>query len=367
MPGPRPLSGENAMRRIGIPNVLAALTLGALSLPLQGCGVLLSTFGVPARAPDTYVVRHGPEEYCVLSMPGLNRDQRTLRTVILGNPSVATEESRLLFSAAPETDWIAIDRAGHGHSTRREEPSPVDQARALFTIADGRAGGRKHVLVVASWSAGIAYYLARQHPDRIAGVVLLGPEVVPDPSLQDCWAALLDVWGLGPLLAETIGAPWARWVSVPGQLDLAVGQDSTGQPWCGIRDRCVELVSRPSNIRAMVRDEAAMLDFLRRFTPQIAAIDVPMVCLVGDRDHIVPVDRHAGALESLRPETRSFIVPGAGYQLHWTHPEVVAGAVRYVEALAGLQPGAEEPDPGEFGLPAEVGLSALRGVRPVPY
>ena len=26
MPGPRPLSGENAMRRIGIPNVLAALT-----------------------------------------------------------------------------------------------------------------------------------------------------------------------------------------------------------------------------------------------------------------------------------------------------------------------------------------------------
>src|ERR1700676_2332874 len=70
---------------------------------------------------------------------------------------------------------IAPSYRGHGDSDRPASGYTLDQfAKDVFAVADA-AGARRFVLVGFSMSGKFAQYIAAVHPERILGLVLIGP------------------------------------------------------------------------------------------------------------------------------------------------------------------------------------------------
>src|SRR5881394_1370412 len=103
---------------------------------------------------------------------------------------------------------ILIDRPGHGWSTRENfsDSTPQPQARmvaqALQQLGIGRA-----VLVAHSWSGAVSLRIALDHPDRVAGLVMLAPVAYPWPGGVSQYNYVVTTPVIGPLLAYTVTLP----------------------------------------------------------------------------------------------------------------------------------------------------------------
>ncbi|MCD0159498.1 alpha/beta fold hydrolase, partial [Deinococcus sp. 6GRE01] len=66
---------------------------------------------------------------------------------------------------------------------------------------------------------------------------------------------------------------------------------------------------------------------------------VPVTVLAGRQDRLSPPAQHADLLTRLLPDATQLDLPGGGHQLHWTHPQEVAGAVRAALGVASRSSG----------------------------
>jgi pimeloyl-ACP methyl ester carboxylesterase len=112
-------------------------------------------------------------------------DGRTLRTVHAGEggPVVVFEAglgscasmwlpAQRLVSASTRT--VAYDRAGHAGSTADSEPRSLSRiGEDLHALVEDVSPDQPVVLVAHSWGGPIVRCFADQHPDRVAGVVLV--------------------------------------------------------------------------------------------------------------------------------------------------------------------------------------------------
>src|SRR5256714_9279698 len=75
---------------------------------------------------------------------------------------------------------ILIDRPGHGWSTRAhlDQSSPAMQARMIAESIE-KLGLGPAVVVVHSWSGALGALLALDHPERVAGRVMVAPGAFP--------------------------------------------------------------------------------------------------------------------------------------------------------------------------------------------
>src|SRR3954451_17746492 len=132
---------------------------------------------------------------------------------------------------------ILVDRPGHGWSTRErlQDSTPAIQGRM---IAEGlrKLGVGPALLVVHSWSGALGASMALDHPERVAGLVMLAPVAYPWRGGVGWYNKLITTPVIGPLLAYTItlplgcllAGPGARGVFLPQSLPLNfVGSTST--------------------------------------------------------------------------------------------------------------------------------------------
>lgn len=103
---------------------------------------------------------------------------------------------------------ILIDRPGHGWSTRarRRDSTPEIQAR-MIDEALARLGIARAIFVVHSWSGALGARLALDHPQRVAGLVMLAPVTHPWRGGVGRYNELIAMPVIGPLLAYTITLP----------------------------------------------------------------------------------------------------------------------------------------------------------------
>ena len=104
---------------------------------------------------------------------------------------------------------ILVDRPGPWLERATAEPdaaSPAHQAAMLSEMLD-RLGIDRAIIVAHSWAGTVATALALDHPDQVAGLVLLAPVSHPWPGGIAWYYHIAAAPLFGPLFAYTLALP----------------------------------------------------------------------------------------------------------------------------------------------------------------
>jgi pimeloyl-ACP methyl ester carboxylesterase len=249
--------------------------------------------------------------------------------LIHGNPGFledfAPDDSGGVFAMlAHEFRVIAVDRPGHGYSSRpsASATSPQEQARLLHT-ALGQLGASRPVLVGHSWGGGLALVYALQYPADVRGVVLIGTRAFRDSGGAGPVYAMNRIAGVGALLRATVMLPIGRRI-LDRRLTAAYAPDL---PKAQQMERARALWLRPSEVAATVWDTQNLQDALGAVSARYGEIVVPVSILVGDHDRGIEESR---ALAARLPHAELVVVPNTGHELALTRPALVVTAAHRV-------------------------------------
>jgi pimeloyl-ACP methyl ester carboxylesterase len=206
---------------------------------------------------------------------------------------------------------IMIDRPGHGWSTREtlNDSTPLIQAR-MIDEALGKLGIAQAIIVGHSWGGALAPAMAIQHPDRVAGLVLLAPVTHRWPGGVAWYHSVGAMPVVGRLFAHTLALPTGVLMLNAGARGAFLPQS---MPDGYVSSTRLSLLLRPREFLANAHDMAALKDAVTAQMPRYGEIKVPVVILHGDLDKSVYIDRHSRPFVQAVPHTELIVLPGVGH------------------------------------------------------
>jgi pimeloyl-ACP methyl ester carboxylesterase len=227
---------------------------------------------------------------------------------------------------------ILIDRPGFGFSARKKggETTPTEQAVVLDELLS-QLGIDRAIIVGHSWGGTLALTLALDFPTRVAGLVLIAAPTHP------------GLWGMAKLnavLATPIGWLFARTLALPfGAIFIWPGSRTAFLPQIiprgYIKRTAAMLVLRPKTLLANWSDVGCIDAFLAQQASRYGALAAPTIVLSGDRDPLVPPEKHAMKLAVATPVVKVEVLKGFGHMLHHAAADRVAAVVE--EMSEGLR------------------------------
>jgi pimeloyl-ACP methyl ester carboxylesterase len=247
-----------------------------------------------------------------------------------GNPGSMRDFDPVFANLERTHQVVAIDRPGHGYSERPAAATPRDQAR-LLREALAQIGIVQPVVVGHSWGGALALIFALEHPEEVAGLVLVGARAV----------ARADRGGLlyGAVRTPVVGSLF-RWTFL---LPLGRGRVASGLREAYAPDpvppeeiaAAQTLWLRPAEASATVWDTANLQEALTTYAPRFSQIRAPVTIIVGDHDSLLNQSRE---LHRRLPQSKLQILPNTGHMVPRTRPEVIAEAVRVLSARKAPSP-----------------------------
>jgi pimeloyl-ACP methyl ester carboxylesterase len=210
---------------------------------------------------------------------------------------------------------VAVDFRGHGKSDPRPSSFTAERlARDVLQVADALAL-REFALVGHSFGGKIALRLAAMAPERVAGLMLLGP-VGPgqvEPLGRDA---------LEPVLSRTADAAFIRECFQPWFVDWSHRE----------LDQALEDLSRTPNWALRAVAEVGLWTDL---AAEISRLDQPALVMAGDRDPVYGPEYQRDAVLPVLTRARE-VTLRCGHGFHLECPEDVAAHGR--RFLAELSP-----------------------------
>jgi pimeloyl-ACP methyl ester carboxylesterase len=190
-----------------------------------------------------------------------------------------------------------------------------DMASALLRQFEGRL-----VLCGASMGGMLAMEAARQAPQRVAGLALLGTSARPESEeMRQVREAAIELFAQGKL----------REVIEPN-IALAFHPDRARD--AALTASYLEFVLR-AGAEQLIRQNRAVIGRpdARRHLPQLRC---PTLVMCGDADQLAPVEC-AQEIAALVPHAQLVVVPDCGHMLTMEQPAFVNAALRrWIDALA---------------------------------
>ncbi|WP_019904545.1 alpha/beta hydrolase [Methylobacterium sp. 77] len=240
---------------------------------------------------------------------------------------------------------IAFDRPGFGWSDRlggRDMAVPAAQGNAIAQALDRMKTGPV-ILLGHSWSGALATAIALDHPEVVAGLVLVAPVAMPFPSMGAVpWYYRVALkppvtWLLGRTLATPVGLSYLERAGRAAFRPQDLPEDYLD------RSRSA-LVLRPQTMIANLHDLIGLPAALAAQAPRYGTITAPTVIVSGDADAAVPASRQAEPLARAIPGARLVLLPGIGHMVPYVATEALVDAVeRLAEGIAA--PGRETVAP----------------------
>ncbi len=253
--------------------------------------------------------------------------------LVHGSNGVATDfPDALLDDLARDHTVLALDRPGHGHSTRGVGALDLAaNARAVLALIAARTD-EPALLVGHSYGCAVALRAALDEPARVRGVVAVTPAVAPQP--RDARATRLGA--LLPLLA-----PLAWVLTLP--VGLAVSPRIRRAAWHPAPPPREWNASRafslcPDQVLHAGENARHLASDLAALTRDLPALRVPLIVLAGAEDRITPPAHHVPLLAAL-PGARVRTTAGVGHWLPRVRPETVRAAVRELAREPGAPRG----------------------------
>jgi pimeloyl-ACP methyl ester carboxylesterase len=307
--------------------VVAALVVLAL---VTQAGVLLTERAHPAQGrmvevsgATLHVVDIGPRE--VAGPP----------IVMLHGASANLEVMRqpLGVRLAKTHRVILIDRPGHGWSTRGqlEDSTPEIQGR-MIDEALAKLGVGEAVFVVHSWAGALGLRMALDHPQRVAGLVMLAPVAYTWPGGVGRYNKIVSMPAIGPLLAYTITLPLGSLLAGPGARGVFLPQ---AMPDDFLESTATSLLLRPREFLANANDLVTLKAAVAEQAPRYAEIKAPIAIIAGDdADKTVSTDIHSRPLAATAPNAKLIVLPGVGHMVQYAVPDLVISEIEGM--IAGM-------------------------------
>jgi pimeloyl-ACP methyl ester carboxylesterase len=216
---------------------------------------------------------------------------------------------------------VAMDHRGHGRGIRSREPFSLEDC------ADDAAGLLRELgvrnAIVAGYSMGgpVALLLARRHPDRVRGLVLIATaaELARSPFRRGM-GPLLQL--AGPLIRS--GLPDRVMAELVGSRPALLGELASVTPWLAGEMKRLHPADVVSAGRAIAAFDAR---------PWLAELGTPAASIVTLRDLTVGPARQRSTAAALGAPA---IEVDGGHAVCVTDPEVLGAAVRQgVDVVAG--------------------------------
>jgi pimeloyl-ACP methyl ester carboxylesterase len=200
---------------------------------------------------------------------------------------------------------IRYDQRGHGRSTAPPGPyTREDMASDLVAVLDAAEIDRA-VLVGHSMGGIVAMTAALAHPDRVAGLVLIG-------TASRC--------------NEKV-AGWYERIARSGEQD---GNPGLARSIYGEKS-AKRIVGDAAGIAGVTRTLKSLYE--DPLTPKLPAIACPVLLLVGEKDPMGP--RASEIIAEVLPDATLRVIPGCGHWIHVEEPGVTIEAIdAWLEAHA---------------------------------
>ena len=215
---------------------------------------------------------------------------------------------------------VTFDRRGNGRSDR---PADVRAYDRRATVDDALAVldsvGAERVVIVAWCGAGEDLLLAAEHPERVAGLVMIAPDLLvsPDPAEED------GVYSFDEELSTTEG--WAKWNrhywlrDWPGFLDFFFSRAFT-EPHSTKPIEDAIAWGMETDPQTIVRGmDADWFNDAETTIRLCAAVRCPVLVVQGTEDAICGPARGA-AVAALIPGARLITLEGSGHAPHLRDP-----------------------------------------------
>ena len=183
------------------------------------------------------------------------------------------------------------------------------------------------IVVGHSWGGALAAAFALDHPQRVAGLVLLAPPLYPllrsMTWLYTLFATPVAGWLYARTLALPLGLPF---------VGMAMGSAFLPQlpPRGYVRRTAALLLLRPATFLANARDVADLKSNLAAQVSRYGAIAAPTVIMTGDRDMVVAPRYHARAFAAAVPGAKLVVLPGIGHMLHHAAADRVVAEIEEI-------------------------------------
>jgi pimeloyl-ACP methyl ester carboxylesterase len=228
---------------------------------------------------------------------------------------------------------LAIDRPGSGFSGRPPAgENRLEAQAATLRAAAALLGIERPLLVGHSLGAAVALAWALDAPDDVAAVVTLGAYALPLGGMPAWAVRLLQhpalLRGMGAMVRSRLGRPIVR---------RAVARAfSPGTAPEAYLEVAPQVALQPAALQHDGADRKVAEAGLAALGPRYPSLRVPLVVVVGARDHVVPPSV-SERLHALVPRSELVRVPEASHLPQFSHPQAVVDAVDRAAALAGLR------------------------------
>lgn len=224
-----------------------------------------------------------------------------------------TEWYQVAPKLAADRRVIMVDHRGHGLSARGDLRFDVsDDADDLAGVLDALEVDQVDA-VGYSMGGAIAQELAHRHPGRVRRLVLIATFATHSGSYR-------RVRRVGAILARG----WERVIGV-GTSEVRSGYLIARGAVSPEHARWVWRESLRRDVESGAQATFALLRFDSR--DWVGRLGLETMVMVPTADFLVPT-RWQYELASLVPDARLVEVPGAGHELVWTHPDLVADEIQ---------------------------------------
>jgi len=211
---------------------------------------------------------------------------------------------------------ISVTQRGHGDSSKPESGYALEDFTAdVVALLDALEIDRA---IVAGHSMGslFAQRVAIDHPERVAGLVLMGSQRTFEvPQLQELYEYVAQMTDpVDPVFIREFQESTIARAIPEGMIDwvVAESQKLTARVWQG-------------SMGALRTD----------FSAETGKIAAPTLIVAGERDEVSPPDA-AEALAAAIPGARLLMYADAGHAMHWEEPACFAADV--VAFVATISP-----------------------------
>jgi len=224
---------------------------------------------------------------------------------------------------------IAIDRPGHGYSSRLNLYGESPRQQAQIFVETANALGVETAIVAGYSLGGIVALAAALDFPKFTSALLLMSGVSHPPKGKAGWLYTLAGSHLtGPLLAQYIAAKMP--IKLIEEKIASVFQPQS-PPEGYLKDIGAGLALRAHTIRANARQVVTLLPHIHMMQERYADLRLPIEILHGDLDKSVPAAEHADRLAATLPHAKYTRLSGVGHAPHHVAQEQI------LQALVRLQ------------------------------